>query len=257
MAAKIQGLQSFKDNYIWMIYDTDARVCICFDPGEAAPVKKFVEQTGCQLTHIFITHHHWDHTNGVKPLSALYQPKIIGPANETIIGKTDAVIEGDRIDIPQLNLQLYVIETPGHTKGHISYYGNGMLFCGDTLFTGGCGRLFEGTPEQMSNSLNKLSQLPQQTRVYCAHEYTLSNLRFAQIVEPYNPSITERISFVTDLRRRNLPSVPSSLEEELATNPFLRTNDSNIIKAAEHKCGHALEFSADVFAVLRQWKDNV
>src|SRR5476649_965826 len=254
-------IPAFNDNYLWLIHDgTHAAVV---DPGDAKPVLAALKQHGLRLTAILLTHHHADHIGGVPELLQHYQVPVFGPRNETIAAVTLPVGEGKVFDVPGLPLRLSVLDVPGHTMGHIAYVREATtdaptwLFCGDTLFAGGCGRLFEGTPAQMISSLGKLAALPDDTKVYCAHEYTLSNLRFARVVDPYNVALQERVKVETDKREHNQPTVPSTIGVEKATNPFLRYREAAIADTLV-KSGH-LEPGATplvAFTALRLWKNN-
>ena len=231
------------------------------DPGDAAPVLAMLDTLGLKLSAILLTHHHADHVGGVPTLLQHINVPVFGPANEVIADVTKLLKEGDIVQVPQLPLTLSVLDVPGHTKGHIAYVAEQQkwLFCGDTLFAGGCGRLFEGTPSQMMTSLSKLSALPPETQVYCAHEYTLSNLRFAQAVEPGNVALTRRIASEQSKRDRQLPTIPSSIAEENATNPFLRYQEPEIIASllnGEHIQHTGQNDPTAAFAALRLWKNN-
>lgn len=245
-----------QDNYVWAIIDKNQSIALIIDPGEAIPVSVFLKQQQLKLVGILITHHHWDHTNGIEALKKEYDTPVFGPANETIPGMTMPLQEEETVSIQGFPLSFKVISIPGHTLGHIAYYFPGMLFCGDTLFASGCGRIFEGTPAQMYESLQEIAALPHDTKIYCAHEYTLNNLRFAKLVEPNNPAIMERIKEVTDLRQQGLPSLPSTLHAEKETNPFLRCRLPQVIASVENYAGEPLKDELDVFTRLRQWKDN-
>lgn len=255
MAIQVEPILAFKDNYIWCLINDETNHCIIVDPGEAKPVLAFLKSANLSLSALFITHHHWDHTNGIKGILNAHSAPVYGPTKEKIIGITCPVDEGDTIQLknwPVFN----VLSIPGHTLGHIAYYGDGLLFCGDTLFSAGCGRLFEGTAEQMLESLNKLSNLPDETKIYCGHEYTLNNLQFAQTVEPNNAHIKERLEQVRELRQNSLPSLPALLANERLTNPFLRSDSPEIaIKIKKHS-GKSLDSFVEIFAYLRQWKNN-
>lgn len=254
---KIDALPAFTDNYIWLLQDTQRQHCAAVDPGDAAPVQAWLDaHPGWQLTDILITHHHHDHVGGVQQLKAQYGARVYGPATEKIPALDQGLADGQRIRI--LEHELQVIEVPGHTLGHIAYFHDAdapWLLSGDTLFAAGCGRLFEGSAAQMHASLQRLASLPAQTLVYCTHEYTLSNLRFAQAVEPGNREIAERLEQVTRLRQAGQISLPSSLLIEQATNPFLRCSEPAVVAACQHQ-GHQGETPEAVFAALRAWKDN-
>ncbi len=253
----IQGLRAFEDNYIWLL--RDGRRIAVVDPGDAASVLRYLADENVSLAAILLTHHHGDHTGGVADLIARHPVPVYGPAGEAIAGITHPLREGDTVELPGFQ-KLRVIDVPGHTRGHIAYYGAagdlGVLFCGDTLFACGCGRLFEGTADQMWSSLGKLAVLPGKTRVYCAHEYTQSNIRFALAVEPGNAALQARAAQVARLRGVAQPTVPFTLAEELATNPFLRGAQAEVAASAERHCGNSLSGASEVFAVLREWKNT-
>jgi hydroxyacylglutathione hydrolase len=254
---EITGVDAFGDNYIWMVKNPGSSHVVAVDPGDETPVLAWMQQRGCDLSAILITHHHYDHVGGIAELRQAYPDvKVYGPANETIRGLTHPLNEGDRPQIAGLDAGFLVLEVPGHTQGHIAYFGEGALFCGDTLFSAGCGRVFDGAFDQLSDSLQRIAALPRATQVYCAHEYTLANLGFAQWVEPENPDLLERIGREQQKRAAGLPTVPSRLSEELLTNPFLRTDDQTVLKAAETAAGRSLSTPREVFAALRQWKDS-
>lgn len=252
----VQAVPAFKDNYIWLLSATDTPYVAIVDPGDAKPVYAALERLKLTPIAILITHHHWDHTAGVSELCRRYALRVYGPAHEAITSLTDPLIEGNEVALPQLGLTLRVLDVPGHTRGAIAYYGAGALFCGDTLFTAGCGFLFEGTPAQMHASLTKLAALPGDTLVYCGHEYTLDNLGFARIVEPANPDIQARLGQTQALRQASEQTVPATLAVELHTNPFLRCAVPEVIAAAEHFSRRRLLSSTEVFAALRHWKDT-
>ncbi len=251
---EIFPIPAFRDNYIWtMVQDGNA---VCVDPGDAAPVQAFLAQHGLTLCGVINTHHHWDHTGGNAVLINRTSLPLYGPKHEKIEGLTHKLSEGDTISIADIGLQLHVLDIPGHTAGHIALYNDDLLFCGDTLFAAGCGRLFEGTPEQMSASLDKLAALNKNTKIYCGHEYTLANIAFAKAVEPDNKNLTEREKREAAKRENGLPTLPSTIGEELDTNPFLRCTEPAVIHAAEKYAGKSLTNKIAVFAALREWKNN-
>lgn len=256
---QIQALHAFSDNYIWLLQDTSQQRCAVVDPGDAAPVQQWLDDhPQWQLTDILITHHHNDHVGGVLALKASTGATVHGPAGETIPGRDTALNHGDRIQVLGLELQVYAV--PGHTLGHIAFYHAAseppLLFPGDTLFAAGCGRLFEGTPAQMYASLQSLAALPDSTLIYCAHEYTLSNLRFAQAVEPHNPQIAQRFDDVSALRAQNRITLPSTIGLEKLTNPFLRAHERTVKEKADERAGSAHATAQGVFTTLRGWKDK-
>lgn len=253
---KISPIHALKDNYIWIIHNQKYAVII--DPGVAFPVIEFIRQQNLELIAILNTHHHHDHTGGNIELSQLFGVKIYGPAKETIPGMTDSLVEGDTIVLPELSLNLSVLDTPGHTIGHISYYDPSLnlLFCGDTLFSCGCGRIFEGTPQQMYASLRRIANLPDATRIYCTHEYTLSNIQFAIEVDPTNPLLTEYAAQVKKARANNEPTLPSMIAIEKTINPFLRCDQPAIINAANQHAKEQLTDAISVFSEIRKWKNN-
>lgn len=252
---QIDALPAFSDNYIWLLQDTAKRRCAVVDPGDAAPVQAWLTANpGWVLEDILITHHHHDHVGGVEALKHATGARVCGPAQERIPARDLALDDGDQVKV--LGLDFDIIAVPGHTLGHIAYYSAPLLFCGDTLFAAGCGRLFEGTPEQMHQSLSRLAALPTETRVYCTHEYTLSNLRFAKAVEPENLHVAQRFADVTRLRDEDRISLPSTIGLERLTNPFLRTAETSVKQKADEWKGHSNTSQASVFAALRSWKDT-
>ncbi len=253
---EIEPIPAFTDNYIWCLHNGSEAWVV--DPGDANPVIDFINARHLSLRGILVTHHHPDHTGGIPTLREHFAlATIYGPDNPAIADITDALREGDSIEV--LGEKFAVIEVPGHTLDHIAYITAHLqppaLFCGDTLFAGGCGRLFEGTPAQMFESLRKLKSLAPATRVYCTHEYTQSNLRFAKAVEPDNLALVQRAREVDKVRTNDQPSLPSTLALELATNPFLRTEYPEV-RAAALRHSPQSENEIAVFATLRRWKDQ-
>ncbi len=253
----VTPVHAFNDNYIWLIQDAENRYAAIVDPGDADPVLRALGERRLTPVALLITHHHGDHVGGVRQLLRQYpELPVFGPAGERIPGITQPLAEGDTITLPSIGAQFQVLDVPGHTAGHIAYFGEGALFCGDTLFANGCGRLFEGTPRQMHASLSKIAALPGDTLVYCAHEYTLDNIAFAKWVEPDNPDLLRREQDDRAQRQQGRPTVPSRLALERRTNPFLRFDAPEVIRAAENFSGQPLRGGAQVFATIRQWKDG-
>ncbi|MDO8891435.1 MAG: hydroxyacylglutathione hydrolase [Sulfurimicrobium sp.] len=252
---EIIPIPAFEDNYIWLIRNQAYAAVV--DPGDADPVMEYLQQHDLKLTAILITHHHGDHCGGAKELSLHFNCPVYGPRREKITATTQNVAENDIIALPDVGAEFHVIDVPGHTRGHVAYYGINSLFCGDALFACGCGRLFEGTPEQMQASLAKLAALPDETKVFCAHEYTLDNIRFARIADPDNAALQERETRERQIRAQGLPTLPSTIALEKRTNPFLRWNDTHLIKAASQFAGRPLGSPASIFAAIRQWKDKL
>lgn len=252
----IYPIPAFKDNYIWCLHNRQHAVVV--DPGDAEAVMTYLSQHALTLTAILITHHHWDHTDGL-PQLLQQQPNlpVYGPQNAKISGINQPLSEHDSIQLTSLDLQFNVLEVPGHTLDHIAYYDDQRLFCGDTLFSAGCGRMFEGKPAQMAASLAKLAALPAATKVYCTHEYTLANLAFAQTVEPGNNVLAEYTEWAKAQRKRQQSTLPSDIAKERAINPFLRLRQAEV-KSSLCKQGYTnLDGDEKVFAALRNWKDNV
>jgi len=247
-------LKAFRDNYVWTL--RDSRVAAVVDPGEAQPVLDYLAAENLRLVAILATHHHQDHVGGIAELRQRYPVPVYGPRGEPIPTLTHPVGGGDRVSVKELGVSFEVLDIPGHTRAHIAYYGADMLFCGDTLFACGCGRVFEGTPQQLHESLEKLAALPDDTLVYCGHEYTLANIGFAKAVEPDNSALLERETSDARLRRDNLPTLPSTIAREKATNPFLRVMRPAVIESANKYLGKRVSDPAGVFAALRQWKNQ-
>ncbi|WP_058896372.1 hydroxyacylglutathione hydrolase [Herbaspirillum rubrisubalbicans] len=262
----VMAVPAFDDNYLWIIHDGHHAAVV--DPGDAVPVLAALQAEGLTLAAILLTHHHADHVGGVVDLArqavsdAFPVVPVYGPAREQsrIKGITIPLHGNEDIDIPALGLRLQVIEVPGHTLGHLAYYSDstepGLLFCGDTLFAGGCGRLFEGTPAQMVDSLTRLASLPDDTQVYCAHEYTLSNLKFAAEVEPGNAELAARILRERARREKGEATVPTTIALERQTNPFLRAGETQIQQSLQ-KAGRLTQLDeVSSFAALREWKNT-
>ncbi len=254
----ISAIPAFLDNYLWFLSRDGHAVIV--DPGDAAPVLAALHEQQLQLDAILVTHHHYDHIGGIRKLREQFlDVPVYGPRAEAsrIPGLTQLLDDGDTLEV--LGCELEVMALPGHTLGHIAYLlpvESPILFCGDTLFSAGCGRLFEGTPQQMYQSLNRIAALPDDTQIYCTHEYTLSNLAFAQAVEPDNAAIAAHTEAVKILRSRDQPSVPSTLALEKTINPYLRCAAPSVRSAAERHSGQPLSESIQVFTVLRRWKDG-
>ena len=249
----LHPLPAFSDNYIWTLSNASGQAVVV-DPGEAGPVLQ-AAAAGMTPVAILLTHHHPDHVGGAGELLEHFAIACYAPFDDRIRDATVRVREGDRFTIPELDLELDVMEIPGHTLSHVAFHGGGIVFCGDTLFSLGCGRMFEGTPTQMLTSLDRLAALPDETLVCCGHEYTQANARFSRAAEPENRERDRRSAEVDDLRSQGLPSVPSRLASERACNPFLRVDQPGI-RATLRARGLADEDRVQAFAALRSWKDG-
>jgi hydroxyacylglutathione hydrolase len=256
MAYDLTPIPIFSDNYVWTLSNPDTERAVVVDPGDAEPVTRFLEENGLELEAILITHQHWDHVSGIKSLKKRYGTTVYGPAREAIDNVDITVSEGQTIDAPGLGMSFRVLDLQGHTAGHIGYLSDGLLFCGDTLFSAGCGRLFDGTAEQLHTSLEKIAGLPDATLVCCTHEYTLNNLHFALEVEPGNADIAAYIPEVENMMQQRRPSLPTSLEKERRINPFLRTTFDTVRSAVSARSGRPIENDLDCFKALRKWKDE-
>ncbi len=255
---KILSVPAFSDNYIWLFHAESSNAAYVVDPGDATPVKKALTDRGLTLAGILLTHHHMDHIGGVNELLDQYDVPVYGPSSPNIPQVTHTLDDGDVLSLEQAGSDFEVIAVPGHTLDHIAYFSapEKVLFSGDTLFAGGCGRMFEGNPHQMHSSLSRLSDLPNDTLVYCAHEYTQANLRFALAVEPNSIAIQQRMDDVVALRAEGRITIPSKLGLEKQTNPFLRCSEADVMAAASQKEDIQVQRPEDVFATIRQWKDN-
>lgn len=253
-AYDIVALSAFSDNYIWTLRDATHAVVV--DPGEAQPVIDFLAREGLQLAAILNTHHHSDHVGGNAELLARFPAPVFGPRDERIPETTHPLAGGQRFWLPHFGIEFEVLDIPAHTRSHIAFHGDGLLFCGDTLFAAGCGRLFEGTPRQMHEALVKLAALPDATRVYCGHEYTLSNLKFARAAEPDNALLPELAARMERLRAAGEPTLPSTIAQEKASNPFIRVHALGVIASASGRAGRPLTDPVSVLAEIREWKNN-
>ncbi len=254
----VSAIPALKDNYIWALRRDDHHAAVVVDPGEAEPVLRWLDAQGLTLGAILVTHHHWDHTHGIHGLRQRWLVPVYGPAHESqpIAGLSQPVHDGERMHLDCLQADFEVIAIPGHTLGHIALHGGGALFCGDTLFSAGCGRLFEGSPDMMHASLQRLAQLPDDTRIYCGHEYTEANLAFALTLEPDNRDAREHMASVREMRAQGQPSLPSTLGRERRINPFLRCSVPAVAQAAQRQSGCDPQDEVEVFAALRAWKDR-
>lgn len=248
-------LPAFADNYIWLLTDTAGNAAVV-DPGDAAPVERALDARDLKLRAVLATHHHPDHVGGAAELAARHGCPVFGPAREAGEVVTAPLEGGSEVEVPYLGARFRVLDIPGHTAGHIAFFGHGILFSGDTLFSAGCGRLFEGTAAQMSASLAKLAALPESVLVCCGHEYTVNNLRFAAALEPDNQAIHAHAARCLALRAQGTATLPSTIGLERRINPFLRCSEPAVREAASRHSGETLTDPIQIFAVIRQWKDG-
>ncbi|WP_028356859.1 hydroxyacylglutathione hydrolase [Brackiella oedipodis] len=256
---KVFPLPAFSDNYIWIIQQADKIIVV--DPGQAEPVLNLIQEQYLQLQAILITHHHADHTGGLSALLQAFSVPVFGPRHEAIQGVDHLLEEGDRFELMLGDLRISVLDVPAHTAGHIAYFAQPQgqdpwLFCGDTLFASGCGRLFEGDSRQMLQSLEKFKNLPQNTKVFCAHEYTLSNIKWALAVEPHNAALQAWSTRAQALRDQGQATIPTTIQHELQCNPFMRTEQPAVIRSASDYAQQDLQEPVQVLATLREWKNN-
>lgn len=254
-SVKVTPIPAFTDNYIWCLHNGTQAVVV--DPGDAAPVLAFCKERKLTLSAILITHHHRDHTGGIAELAAATTDlPVIGPRGSHINGITKSVAQGDVVKLTSIGCEFSVLELPGHTLDHIAFVGHDALFCGDTLFAAGCGRLFEGTPGQMHRSLNKIKRLPPNTAIYCTHEYTEANVKFALAVDPGNEHLQAYSEWVASTRANDTPTLPTDLTTQRNVNPFLRCHDEAVAKSVSQYADLELSDEIAVFTQLRKWKDN-
>jgi hydroxyacylglutathione hydrolase len=251
---QVSGLPAFQDNYIWCLHNQSH--CAVVDPGDDSPVLAFLADNKLTLTDILVTHHHYDHVDGIANLLAQFpNARVWGSASSKVTHISHKMQQGESVSLPELETELLVMNVPGHTLDHVAYYGTVGLFCGDTLFSAGCGRLFEGTPLQMHQSLSQLSALPAATKVYCTHEYTLANVAFALAVDPTNSALLNYKQWADEKRANNQPTLPTSIAEQLSINPFLRVGDVQVIRNVQSYATITSDKPEDIFTELRRWKD--
>ncbi len=251
----IDAISAFEDNYIWLLH-RGGPAAVVVDPGDATPVLETFQERGLELSGVLLTHHHWDHAGGVPELLERWpDAPVHGPRDRRLGDWCLPVSEGDTVSLPALGLALDVLDVPAHTRSHVAFHGHGLLFSGDTLFSVGCGRLFEGSAEDMQRAMDKLAQLPEDTLIYCGHEYTVDNCRFARVVEPGNAVLARREAEALRLREAGERTLPARLGEELQVNPFLRTREPGVVEAARRQDGESAP-GATTMAAIRAWKDR-
>ena len=252
----IQAVPALIDNYIWLIHSVDSNEVLIVDPGEATPVINVITEQQLTPVAILNTHYHYDHVDGISELVDRYDLPVFGPPNAFIPRLSQPLSATKKFTVHPNFPDFEVLDIPGHTANHIAYRLSDMVFCGDTLFAAGCGRLLGGSAGQLFHSLQQLSGLPAETKIYCGHEYTQSNLKFASKIEPDNAAIKHRIESTNKLRAAKQPTLPTTIAEELATNPFLRCDQNEVIQSAQQFTGTELSNPLAVFTALRAWKDR-
>ncbi|MDX1625639.1 MAG: hydroxyacylglutathione hydrolase [Wenzhouxiangellaceae bacterium] len=254
MELQVEAVRALSDNFIWVLHDGDSAVAV--DPGESDGLLAFLQRHGLDLDTVLLTHHHWDHVDGVDAVREHTGCSVLGPDDDRVPDGTQRVAHGETVRTGGPGLEFEVLGVPGHTRSHIAFHGHDLVLTGDTLFSAGCGKLFEGTPEQMQTSLDRLAGLPEATRVFCGHEYTVSNCEFALRVEPGNEALARRLEQARRLREEDADTLPSTIGDEKRYNPFLRTREPSVVEAASRHAGRSLDAGAETLGVVRAWKDG-